>query len=77
MHADSAQPSITISPAPASGNRIGIMCNWMSGASRLGSVRKNPPDSAKFELSGPRPSVWMRPRFSSVSAVSNEGSSVV
>ena len=49
----------------------------MSGASRSSRVRKNPPDSAKFEVSGPRASVSAAPRFSSVSAVSSEGSSVV
>ncbi len=51
--------------------------SWMSGASSASSVRKNPPDSAKLEVSGPRPSVVSSPRFSSLSALSSDASSVV
>ena len=49
----------------------------MSGASRPSEVRRNPPASAKLEVSGPRPCSWISARFSSLSAVSSEGSWVV
>ena len=48
----------------------------MSGASSPGRVRKKPPASGMFELSGPRPSASSNAKFSGVNAPNSDGSSV-
>ncbi len=49
----------------------------MSGAGRSSRVRKKPPASGMFELSGPRPLLCSSAKFSGVSTANSAGSSVV
>ena len=48
----------------------------MSGASSPARVRKKPPASGMFEVSGPRPSLSSSAKFSGVKAPNSDGSSV-
>src|SRR5580704_14816616 len=47
----------------------GAAWNCTSGASSPGRVRKKPPASPMFDVSGPRPSLCKSPTFSGVSAL--------
>ena len=62
---------------PSSKKIDGAKWNSMSGAGRSSRVRKKPPASGMFELSGPRPSFSSSSKFSGVKIPNSAGASVV